>query len=71
MPKSASASNAKHPKDHSKKGCVCGGHNDKAHREKGKSRYNPKMVRKIKRAARGPFVEVPADPAELREWLKD
>lgn len=34
-------------------------------------KYNPKMVRKIRRALKGPFIEVPADPDEFQRWLDD
>ena len=63
-----SASNAKFPKQHSKKDCVCGGHSAKAHREKGRSRYNPEMVRKIKRAQKGKFIEIPN--GDIVKWLE-
>ena len=38
MPKSATASNVKHPQDHAKKGCVCGGHSNKARHAKPKGK---------------------------------
>jgi len=69
--KHAAASNCRFPKEHSKKDCVCGAHSQKAHREKGKSRYSPAMVRRIKRAGRGPTAKAPKDADAFIRWLND